>query len=120
MTQTRFPWKSGTRLADVAQQLYRRMNADTVFSIDADLLVVMCADGDVNRVILVFDLGELNITADRGISMYLDAGREDKLDVAIQLFLRQTVVRNAVSQHAAELRTLVVYNNALCPISDRK
>ncbi len=52
----------------------------------------MCADGDVTASILVFDLGELNITADRGISMYLDAGREDKLDVAIQLFLRQTVV----------------------------
>ena len=49
--------------------------------------------------------------------MYLDAGREDKLDVAIQLFLRQTVVRNAVSQHAAELRTLVVYNN---PVSHQR
>ena len=93
------------------------MYADCVFAGNADLLVVMCADGDVNRVILVFDLGELNITADRGISMYLDAGREDKLDVAIQLFLRQTVVRNAVSKHAAELRTLVVYNN---PVSHQR
>ena len=49
--------------------------------------------------------------------MYLDTGREDKLDVAIQLFLRQTVVRNAVSQHAAELRTLVVYND---PVSHQR
>ena len=84
------------------------MYADCVLAGNADLLVVMRTDGDVNRVVLVLNLSERNIAADGNAGVHLNAGGQDEVDIRIQLVLRQTIIRNAVAQHAAELGTLVI------------
>ena len=95
-------------LADVAEQLHRGVYADCVFAGNANLLVVMRTDGDVNRVVLILNLSERNIAADGNAGVHLNAGGQDEVDIRIQLVLRQTIIRNAVAQHAAELGTLVI------------
>ncbi len=68
----------------------------------------MRADRDVDGIVLVLDVRERDVTADGGVRVHLDAGRQDKFDIRVQLFLRQTVIRDAVAQHTAELRALVI------------
>ena len=100
-------------LADVAQKLHSRVNALTVLAFDAELFVVVRADRDIDCVVLVFDFGKRDVLADCCVCMYLNAGRQDKLDVRIQLFRGQAVIRDAVAQHTAKLRALVVHNNLM-------
>ena len=109
MTQTRLPLKSGTRPSPMSRSSCTAECTPTASSpANANLLVVMRTDGDVNRVVLVLNLGERNIAADGNAGMHLNAGGQDEVDVRIQLVLRQTIIRNAVAQHAAELGTLVI------------
>ena len=42
--------------------------------------------------------------------MYLNTGAENDINIVLQHIFRQTIARNAVTQHAAQLRTLFVNN----------
>ena len=97
--------------ADVTQQLHGRVDAVAVLAVNADFFVIVCADGDVDRVKTVLKIGKWDILADRHAGMHLDAGGQDKIDIRIQLFGRQAVIRNAVAQHTAELGALVKHND---------
>ena len=45
--------------------------------------------------------------------MYLYACAEDDIDIIVQHVLRQTVARDAIAQHAAELRALFIDNRMM-------
>ena len=63
----------------------------------------MRADGDIQAVIVFMELLEGNVLSDRHAGMYLDAGGQNGLDLRIQLFPREAVGRNAITEHAAKL-----------------
>ena len=80
-----------------------------VFALDAQLFIGMGTDGDIHGIVLLLDLGDLDIRAHRDIGMYLDAGRKDMLDIPVQHILGQAVIGDAVAQHAAQLGPLLIH-----------
>ena len=94
-------------VADGAQHLDCGDDVVAVFAFDADLLIDVGADSDVDRVVLLLDLGDRKILADADIRFDFDAGRQDVLDLIIQSLSGQTVAGDAVAKHAAQLISLL-------------
>ena len=73
----------------------------------------MGADAQQNRIVFALNVGNLNVLADGNIGMYLNTGAENDINIVLQHIFRQTIARNAVTQHAAQLRTLFVNNRLM-------
>ena len=67
----------------------------------------MSADGYVSRVKLFCDHLDVGFIVDIVIRLHLDTGRQDRIDIPLQTFSRQSVVRNSIAKHAAQLASLL-------------
>ena len=93
----------GVALAAVAQELYGGQHVLAVLAFQAQLLVGVGADGDVQRVVFFLQFSQLDVLAHADAGMYLDAGGQDVVQIALQHVGRQAVVGDAVAQHTAQL-----------------
>lgn len=69
----------------------------------------MGAYGDINRIEIFPQTAQRDVILpipDIRIRMYLHAGGQNGFDVLVQPFSRETVIRNPVTQHAAQLALL--------------
>ena len=71
----------------------------------------MRAERDVERVVLLAQLVERHIVADIDVDMHIDAKRQHRRNLRVKHLARQTVVGDAVAQHAAELRALFIHGD---------
>ena len=71
----------------------------------------MGADGDIHGVILLLQILNENVLSDGGIADGLEARLLEALNLVIQYLSRQTVGRDAVAQHAAQLLTLLIHRH---------
>ena len=101
----------GLALADAPQQLH---GADHVFgclALQAQLFVVVGADGDIHRIKAALDIRHGQIFSDGHAGVDGDAGGQDIVDVPVQYLLGQAIVGDAIAQHAAQLGPLLVHRD---------
>jgi len=98
-------------VADLAQHLDSGDDALGVLALDAGLFIRVRAKRDVKRVVLLAQLVERHIVADIDVDMHIDAKRQHRRDLRVKHLARQTVVGDAVAQHAAELCALFIHGD---------
>ena len=101
----------GLALADAAEQLHGADHVLGGLALQAQLLVVVGADGDVNRVKAALDVRHGQVFADGHAGVDGDAGRQDIVDVPVQNVLGQAIVGDAIAQHTAQLGPLLVHGD---------
>lgn len=89
--------------ADGAEQIDRRIDVLALFALDADLLVALRTDGDINRVVLLAQIVNRDIFSNFCVVFDFNARGKDAVDILLQAFTRETIVWYAVAQHAAQL-----------------
>ena len=87
----------------LAQHLDRRYDACGVFALDADALVAVRADRDVQRIVIASHVLDRQVDAHVDAVDDFHARRLDRRDFGIEDVFGETVVGNAVAQHAARL-----------------
>ena len=95
-------------IADGTQHHDGGHDVAAVLAGDADLFVLMGADGDIDAVILMLELFKPDVLANGHAGVDLNAGGEDGLDLLVKELSREAVARDAVAEHAAELLALFV------------
>ena len=90
--------------ADGAEQIDGGVDVPAVLALDADLLVRLRTDGDVHGIVLAAQLVDGDRVADLRVVAHLHARGEHAVDVLLQALAREAVVRDAIAQHAAQLR----------------
>ena len=95
-------------VADASEQLHSGHDTLAVLALDAGLLVRMGANGQIQAVIAGLELFKGDVRAHIHIRVDLDAQGQDGSDLRVQLGPGQTVVRDAVAQHTAQLVALFV------------
>lgn len=95
-------------VADGAQHRDGGHDARGVFAVDAELLVGVGADADVDGVVVALEVLDRDVGADGDAELDVDAERGDERDLGVEQILGQAVVRDAVAEHAAELGALLV------------
>ena len=90
MTTTFGPVKS----ADMAQHLHRGDDALAVLALDAGLFVRMGADGDVQAVVLLFQLVKGDVPAHLDAGTDLNAQGQNGGDLRVQLLPGEAVAGN--------------------------
>lgn len=98
---------------DVPEQPDSTVHSLGVFPGDMELLVAVGPDGDVHRIILLLELFHRNVRPYGNSGTDLDPGGEDVVQVPVQHFQGQTVVRDPVPEHAAQLGPLFVHGDAV-------
>ena len=99
--------------AGCTQQFDCRQHPLAVLTRNTNLFIVLCADGQINCVKFIFQALKGDIFADAHTGMYLDTGGQNAVNVGVQHSLRQTVIGNAVAQHAAEFFQTVIDDNLM-------
>ena len=100
-------------IPDIPKHLHRGDHALGVLSLNADLFIIVRADGDINRVKILSQAAQGNIVlpvSDIHARMYLHACGENGLDVLIQPLPGEAVIGNAVAKHAAQLALLLEHH----------
>ena len=93
-------------IANPLQKLNCGDDALGIFSFNANLLVGMGTDGNIDGIVLVVQRLEGNLPlalANPRIQVHLHAGAENCLQILVQSLPWEAVIRNAISQHAAQL-----------------
>ena len=94
-------------VADGAQHAHRALDSPRVLPGEPEFLVEMGPDGEVDGIVLVAQ-GAQPVAVHGGVELDVDAAIQDPLDLGIELGARQTVVGNAVAEHAAQAGALLV------------
>ena len=98
-------------VADLAQHFNGGHDAFGVLALNAGLFVRMCAESKVECVILPAQLVKGDLISDVHIQLHINAYGEKRRDLRVEHLTRQTVGRNPIAQHAAQLRTLFIYRD---------
>jgi len=80
---------------------------------DAQGAALLCADGQQDSVIVLFQLFEADVTADAGVHARLDTHVEDAPHLAVHDVARHAVAGDAVACHASQLGALVEHRGAM-------
>ena len=100
-------------VSDPPEDFHCRVDAFRIFPFDTHLPAHMSADTDIDRIVVRLQVPHIHVAAHAGVGMHLDAGRQNRIDFLIQHFPRQTVVRNAVPEHTAQLLPLFVNRDGM-------
>ena len=100
-------------ITDGTKHLNRRNHALGILALDTDLTVGMCTDGYIHRIILTTKLSDGNVAADRDIGLRFEPCELQALDLAIQDLTWETIGRNTIAQHTAELLPLLKHGNLM-------
>ena len=103
-------------ISDIPKHLHRRDHALGVLSFNADLFIIVRADGDINRVKILSQAAQGNIVlpvSDIHARMYLHACGENGLDVLIQPLPGEAVIGNTVAEHTAQLALLLEHHRVV-------
>ena len=93
-------------VTDGAQHLDGRLHAGSLFARKAKLLIAVGTDGQVDGIELVAQAGEL-LAAHGVVELHVDTGAQNPVDLGLQALARQTIAGDAVTQHAAQVVTLL-------------
>lgn len=93
---------------DAAEHLDCADYVRSVFSLHAQLLVIMGSDGHVDCIVFCFQIidGDVFAYIDSQFNVY--AAVQNVLDILIKDLVRQTVIRNAVTEHTAQMMSLFI------------
>lgn len=105
-------------VSDSLEHLHSGYDVAAVLTGDAGLFILVCADGDVNTVVLLFQLLQPDVAAYPDVGADLDPQRQDGVDFCVQLLPGETIAGNTIAQHAAQLAALLKMVT-LWPISAR-
>ena len=100
-------------VAEGAQHLDGREHAFGVLALDAERLLVMCPDGDVDGIEVATQLAQGHVVGNGRAHAQLDALRDDPVDLAFELGARKAVGGDAVTHHAAQVLTLLEHDGGV-------
>lgn len=73
-------------VSDSLEHLHSGYDVAAVLTGDTGLFILVCADGDVNTVVLLFQLLQPDVPAYPDVGADLDPQRQDGVDFCVQLF----------------------------------
>ena len=92
---------------DAAEQLDSGNYAAGIVTGNAKFLVSLCADGDINGIIVIMNLFQGNVFSDTDVCLNLDtAGGKDRINILIQHMTRKTIARDTIAEHTAKALSL--------------
>ena len=74
------------------------------FSFNAKLFICACADGDEHGIVFLAQFLNRNVSSDPFSVLDFHTSLQNGVDIVIKTLLWQTVVRDAVAEHAAQFR----------------
>ena len=92
----------------MAQHIHGGHDAHGVLTLNADFLIRVCADAEIQGVVLMAEILQRDICTDIHAGMDFNTEGEDGCDLAVQLFPWETVAGNTVPHHAPQLLALFV------------
>ena len=107
---------------NVPQHLNRRYDAAVLqlaVRLQTGFLVRLRTDRHIDRIEALMQLANCNVLADIYIHVNRNASGQDCVDILLQPLSGETVGRDTVAQHTAQMWLLLIQTSTWCPISAR-
>ena len=103
-------------VTNALQQLYSGDNPLGILPFNADFLIVMSTNGNINCIVFIVEAFQSNFSlflTNSGIQMHLYSGAKNYLQILIQTLTREAIIWNTIAQHTAQLLLLLKDNSMM-------